>query len=142
MGLARKIDVILATELSRWGRSTVDLLHSLRDHEGRGGSPVAMHGPTFDLATAQGRLLATLLSGLAEFERGLIRERVKSGPAAAKARGKKPGRRPGHRPYLDHPAPRVPAMAAEGRSYRRIARSLGLSKNTVGATVKRYGNNC
>ncbi|HEX6103379.1 MAG TPA: recombinase family protein [Alphaproteobacteria bacterium] len=134
---ARTIDAILVTELSRWGRSTLDLLHTLRDLEGWRVSLIAMQGLTFDLSTAQGRMLATILSGVAEFERGLIGERVRSGLAAARARGKRLGRRPGQRPKSDRLAPEVLAAVKEGRSYRWIARDLGISKNTVADIVKR-----
>ena len=97
---------------------------------------VAMSGMTFDLTTPHGRMMATLLAGIAEFERELTAERVRSGLAAAKARGKVLGRQPGQRPS-DRLAPRVLALAAQGRSYRLIGREMGLSKNTVAAIVKR-----
>ena len=135
---AREIDAVLVTELSRWGRSTIDLLQTLRDLEGWQVSLIGMHGLTFDLATAQGRMLATVLSGIAEFERELIRERVRSGLAAAKARGKRLGRQPGQRPKSDRLAPKVVAAIEEGRSYRWITHDLGISKNTVADIVKRY----
>ena len=134
---ARKIDAVLVTELSRWGRSTVDLLNSLRELERWGVSVIAMSGLTFDLGSPHGRMMATLLSGIAEFERDLISERVRSGLAAAKARGKRLGRRPGHRPKSDGLAPRVLASVADGRSYRWIARDVGIGKNTVAEIVKR-----
>ncbi len=72
----------------------------------------------------------------AEFERELTAERVRSGLAAAKARGKRLGRQPGQRPS-DRLAPKVLAPAAQGRSYRLIGREVGLSKNTVAAIVGR-----
>lgn len=97
-----------------------------------------MNGMAFDLSSPHGRLLATFLSGISEFERDLISERVKSGLAAAKARGRKLGRQAGERPKSDRLAPRVMAMIAEGRSYRWIARDLGISKNTVADVVKRF----
>lgn len=134
---ARKIDAVLVTELSRWGRSTVDLLHTLRELEGWKVSVVATNGMTFDLSSPHGRILATFLSGIAEFERDLISERVKSGLAAAKARGKRLGRQTGGRPKSDRLAPQVMALITEGRSYRWIARDLGISKNTVADIVKR-----
>lgn len=133
---ARDIDAVLVTELSRWGRSTAVLLATLRELEARRVSLVAMSGTTFDLTTPHGRMMATLLSGIAEFERELTAERVRSGLAAAKARGKVLGRRPGQRPS-DRLAPRVLALAAQGRSYRLIAREVGLSKNTVAGIVRR-----
>jgi len=134
---ARKIELVLVTELSRWGRSTVDLLHTLRELEGWKVSVIAMNGMAFDLSSPHGRMLATFLSGIAEFERDLISERVKSGLAAAKARGKRLGRQTGERPKSDRLAPKVMALIAEGRSYRWIARDLGVSKNTVADVVHR-----
>jgi putative DNA-invertase from lambdoid prophage Rac len=58
--------------------------------------------------------------------------------AAAKARGRKIGRQPGQRPS-DRLAPKVLQLAREGLSYRRIARLVGLSKNTVAAIIGRRG---
>ncbi|MBO2808915.1 recombinase family protein [Enterobacter hormaechei] len=87
------------------------------------------------------RMLATFLSGIAEFERDLISERVKSGLAVAKARGKRLGRQAGVRPKSDRLLPKVVAMRAEGRSYRWIARELGISKNTVADIVQRHRAN-
>ncbi|UVV67848.1 recombinase family protein [Brucella anthropi] len=134
---ARQINAILVTELSRWGRSTIDLLNTLRELENWKVSVIAMNGMAFDLSSPHGRMLATFLSGIAEFERDLISERVKSGLAAAKARGKKLGRQAGERPKSDRLVPRVMASVAEGRSYRWIARDLGISKNTVASITKR-----
>ena len=133
----REIDAVLVTELSRWGRSTLDLLHTLKQLETWRVSVIAMNGLAFDLATPHGRMLATIIAGIAEFERELIQERVRSGLAAAKARGTRLGRQPGQRPKSDRLAPKVLALVAKGRSYRLIGRELGLSKNTVAEIVKR-----
>jgi DNA invertase Pin-like site-specific DNA recombinase len=132
-----EIDAVLVTELSRWGRSTTDLLATLKELEARRVSLVAMSGMTFDLATPHGRMMATMLAGIAEFERALTTERIRSGIAAAKARGKRLGRQPGERPRSDRLAPKVLALVAQGRSYRLVAREVGLSKNTVAGIVKR-----
>jgi len=133
----REIDAVLVTELSRWGRSTTDLLATLKELEGRRVSLVALNGMAFDLTTPHGRMMATLLAGIAEFERELTQERIRSGIAAAKARGKRLGRQPGQRPKSDRLAPKVLALVAQGRSYRLVGREVGLSKNTVAAIVKR-----
>ncbi len=127
----RQIDAVLVSELSRWGRSTQDLLATLHRLAGWKVSVVAMNGMTFEPDTPHGRMMATMLAGIAQFERDLISERVKSGLAAAKARGKKLGRQPGQRPNSDRLAPKVLQAVSEGRSYRWIARDLGISKNTV-----------
>ncbi len=133
----REIDAVLVTELSRWGRSTTDLLATLKELEVRRVSLVAMNGMTFDLATPHGRMMATMLAGIAEFERELTTERIRSGIAAAKARGKRLGRQHGQRPKSDRLAPKVLALIALVRSYRLIGREIGLSKNTVAGIVKR-----
>ncbi len=138
---ARKIDAILVTELSRWGRSTRDLLGTLEKLSAWKVSVVAMHGLTFELGTPHGRMMATLLAGIAQFERDLLSERVKSGLAAARARGKKLGRQPGQRPKSDKLAPKVIQAVSEGRSYRWIARDLGISKSTVLSIMKRHREN-
>jgi putative DNA-invertase from lambdoid prophage Rac len=134
---ARRIDAVLVTELSRWGRSTTDLLTTLKELEAHHVSVIALNGMAFDLATPHGRMIATVLAGIAEFERELIQERIRSGIAAAKARGKRLGRQPGQRPKADRLAPKVMALVAQGCSYRRIGREVGLSKNTVADIVKR-----
>ena len=134
---ARQIDAVLVTELSRWGRSTTDLLATLKELEARRVSVIALNGMAFDLATPHGRMIATVLAGIAEFERELIQERICSGIAAAKARGKRLGRQLGQRPKADRLAPKVMVLAAQGRSYRLIGREVGLSKNTVADIVKR-----
>jgi putative DNA-invertase from lambdoid prophage Rac len=66
---ARKIDVILVTELTRWGRSMLDLFHTLQDLQAWEVSLVAQTGLQFDLRSAQGKLIASLMAALAEFER-------------------------------------------------------------------------
>ena len=138
---ARQLDAILVSELSRWGRSTQDLLDTLNRLAGWKVSVVAMNGMTFELDTPHGRMMATMLAGIAQFERDLLSERVKSGLAAARARGKKLGRQPGQRPKSDKLAPKVLQAIEDGRSYRWVARDLGISKNTVTDIVKRHRHN-
>jgi DNA invertase Pin-like site-specific DNA recombinase len=100
-------------------------------------SLVAQTGLQFDLRSAQGKLIASLMAALAEFERDLLRERVRSGIAAARERGVVFGRRPGQRIKADRFAPKVLKLVGEGQSYREISHRLGLSKNTVLDIVKR-----
>jgi hypothetical protein len=66
---ARKIDAILVTELSRWGRSTQDLVQTLDDLHSWKVSVLAQTGLSFDLSTSTGKLMRTIMAGLAEFER-------------------------------------------------------------------------
>lgn len=138
---ARKIDAVLVTELSRWGRSTQDLLDTLNRLAGWKVSVVAKSGMTFELNTPHGRMMATMLAGIAQFERDLLSERVKSGLAAARVRGKKLGRQPGQRPKSDKLAPKVIQAVTDGRSCRWIARDLGINKNTALEIMKRHREN-
>ena len=133
----REIDAILVTELTRWGRSTQDLMNTLGQLSSWDVSLIAQTGLTFDLSTPQGKLIANLMASLAEFEHDLLRERVRSGVAAAKARGQVFGRRRGYRPSDRH-APEVIRLSEDEKlSQREIAKRLGISKTTVNEILKR-----
>lgn len=81
-------------------------------------------------------MIASIMAALAELERDLIRGRLKSGIAGAKARGKKLGWQTGQRP-ADRKADKVTQQSNGGLSYHLIGRQVGLSKNTVGDIAKR-----
>jgi putative DNA-invertase from lambdoid prophage Rac len=132
----REVDAVLVTELTRWGRSTQDLMDTLGQLASWDVSLIAQTGLTFDLSTPQGKLIANLMASLAEFEHDLLRERVRSGIAAAKARGQTFGRKAGYRPS-DRIAPEVVRLIGEGHSQRRVAERLGISKTTVNEIAKR-----
>jgi putative DNA-invertase from lambdoid prophage Rac len=70
---AREIDAILVTELSRWGRSTIDLVQTLQSLQAWDVSVLAVSGLQFDLSTPHGKMIASVMAALAEFERDLIR---------------------------------------------------------------------
>jgi DNA invertase Pin-like site-specific DNA recombinase len=84
---------VLVTELSRRGRSTQVLVQTLDDLHAWGVSVLAQTGLSFDLSTASGRLMRTIMAGLADFERDLIRERIESGMARARAGIERDGHR-------------------------------------------------
>ena len=79
-----------------------------------------------DTSTPNGRLVFGIFASIAEFERELIRDRVRSGIAAAKARGKLLGR-----PKVTVDASRVAVLRAQGRSWRAIAGEMGIGLGTV-----------
>ena len=133
----RQIQAVLVTELTRWGRSTTDLLSALHDLEACGVSVISQTGLQFDLRSPQGKLFSSLMAALAEFERDLLRERVRSGIVAAQARGVKFGRQAGVRVKAEKYTDRVLHLRTQGRSYREIGQALKLSKNTVMDIVKR-----
>ena len=130
-------ECILLRTLVEADVATTTQLGVLQDLQAWGISRVAQTGLQFDLRSAQGKLIASLMAALAEFERDLLRERVRSGIAAARQRGGVFGRRPGQRVKADRFAPKVLKLVAEGQSYREISHRLGLSKNTVLDIVKR-----
>jgi putative DNA-invertase from lambdoid prophage Rac len=78
------------------------------------------------------------MSSLAEFEWDLLRERVRSGlAAAARAKGRVLGRQKGFRPKSDKLAPKVLKLIGAGHSFRDISRQLKIDKNTVLGIVQR-----
>ncbi len=126
---ARDIEVILCSELTRWGRSTSDLISSLHELHSWNVSLIAQSGFQFDLATPHGKLIAGVMASMAEFERDLLRERVNSGLANARARGQKLGRpRGGKTRSL---CPQIRERFKQGRSVRSIAAELKISKSSV-----------
>ena len=87
----REIDVVLVWRLDRWGRSVTDLLATLQELEHLGVGFVSVI-EALDLTTPAGRAMAALLAVFAEFEREILRERVRAGLAHARQDGKRLGR--------------------------------------------------
>jgi putative DNA-invertase from lambdoid prophage Rac len=87
----REIDVVLVWRLDRWGRSVADLLATLQELDHLGVGFVSLT-EALDLMTPAGRAMAALLAVFAEFEREILRERVRAGLAHARQNGKRLGR--------------------------------------------------
>ena len=87
----RDIDVVLVWRLDRWGRSVADLISTLQELTALGVGFVSVT-EALDLTTPAGRAMAGLLSVFAEFERDIMRERVRAGLADARLQGKRLGR--------------------------------------------------
>ncbi len=118
-----KIDAVIVTRLDRFGRSAPDLLANIRTLRDAGVTFLAVEqGLVFAPASdAVSQLLLTVLSGVAEFEREIIRERVVAGQRRAKARGIHIGR-----PFV--PGPDVEAvreLRAAGKSWAEVGEELG-----------------
>jgi DNA invertase Pin-like site-specific DNA recombinase len=87
-------DVVVVSKLDRLGRSTRELLDLVYRIGEVGASFRSLGDPLWGTSSSQGKLLATMLSGIAEFERDLIRERTGEGRKRAMANGVKFGRKP------------------------------------------------
>src|SRR6201997_5481623 len=87
----REIDLVLVWRLDRWGRSVTDLLTTLQELEHLDVGFVSLT-EALDLTTPTGRAMAGVLAVFAEFEREILRERVRAGLAHARQNGKKLGR--------------------------------------------------
>jgi DNA invertase Pin-like site-specific DNA recombinase len=87
----REIDVVLVWRLDRWGRSVADLLATLQELDHLGVGFVSLT-EALDLTTPAGRAMAALLAVFAEFEREILRERVRAGLAHARQNGTRLGR--------------------------------------------------
>lgn len=125
MARTRAIDVILVQALDRWGRSVRDLILTMAELEALG---VAFVVPgQIDMSTPMGRMLAHFLSAVAEFERELIRERVRSGLANARAKGVRLGR-PNAKPRLVN---KGLSLIRQGITYQDAAEQSGVSISTL-----------
>jgi DNA invertase Pin-like site-specific DNA recombinase len=121
-------DVLLVTRLDRLARSTRDLLNTL-DVIGKAQAGFRSLADTWaDTTTPHGRLMLTVLGGLAEFERSLILARTSEGRVRAKARGVKFGRRP---TLTAHQQQEALARRAAGEACVDIARSYAVSHSTI-----------
>jgi DNA invertase Pin-like site-specific DNA recombinase len=128
----RRFDAVLVWKLDRFGRSLKHLVNALSDLDDFGVRFVSLHDG-FDLTTAQGRLLFQIVGAMCEFERNLIRERVRAGMARAKAKGHTIGRT---RKCVDILA--VQARRSAGESLRSIARDLGVSPALLVQRIKSF----
>ena len=125
-GRRREIDVVLVWRLDRWGRSVADLLTTLQELEHLGVGFVSLT-EALDLTTPAGRAMAGLLAVFAEFERDILRERVRAGLAHARQNGKRLGR-----PVTAAlQAGKVRKLFRSGVSKAEIARRLQIGRTSV-----------
>jgi DNA invertase Pin-like site-specific DNA recombinase len=122
----RQIDLIVVWKLDRFGRSLKQLVVALEELSSLGVGFIS-YQDNLDLTTPQGRLMFHIIGAMAEFERELIRERVKAGLDNARRKGKRLGRKP-IPPVM---ADKVQALREKGDSIRTIARKLDLSLGSV-----------
>jgi DNA invertase Pin-like site-specific DNA recombinase len=121
----RKFDLVLVYKADRLFRSLKHMVTTLDELAALGVGFVSVTEP-FDTSTPSGKLLLHIVSAMAEFERSLLIERVKSGVAAARRRGARLGR-PRARLDMD----RLRELRGQGLSVRKIADTLGVGSSTV-----------
>jgi DNA invertase Pin-like site-specific DNA recombinase len=127
----RRFDVVLVWKLDRFGRSLRHLVNALAEFESLGIAFVSL-SDNLDLTTASGRLMFQIIGAMAEFERELIRERVKAGMKNARAKGTRIGR-----PRVAVDTTRIAALRESGLSWPAIAREMGVSVGTVYQAARR-----
>jgi len=130
----REIDVVLVWRLDRWGRSVTDLLATLQELDHLGVGFISLT-EALDLTTPAGRAMAALLAVFAEFEREILRERVRAGLAHARQNGKRLGRPA----TAARHAIEIRKLYRAGISKSEIARRLEVGRTSVRRilTVKR-----
>jgi DNA invertase Pin-like site-specific DNA recombinase len=122
-------DVLIVTRLDRLARSTRDLLNTLAAVTDRKAGFRSLGDTWADSTTPHGRLMLTVLGGLAEFERELTRSRTSEGQARAKANGVKLGRKPKLTPHQRREA--LKRRDVDGEPVRQIARSYNVHGSTI-----------
>jgi DNA invertase Pin-like site-specific DNA recombinase len=122
----REVDVVLVWRLDRWGRSVPDVVSTLQELQHLGVGFVSLT-EALDLTTPAGRAMAGLLAVFAEFEREILRERVRAGLAHARLNGKRLGRPPS----VVHKAIETQKLYRQGISKSEIARTLNIGRTSV-----------
>ena len=121
----RRVDAVLVYRYDRFARSLRQLVNALEEFRALGIEFASLHEGV-DTTTPNGRLVFGIFASIAEFERELIRDRVRSGIAAARARGRKLGR-----PRVNVNREEIVALRASGASWATVCGDLGLSKGTA-----------
>ena len=125
-------DTLIVTRLDRLARSTRDLLNILHRLSQNDVSFKSLHDVWADTTSAHGRLMLTVLGGLAEFERELILVRTDDGRKRARARGVRFGR---PRKLTAHQRQEALARLANGQTQADIARSYAVDPTTIGRLI-------
>ena len=131
MGDARRglFDVVVVWRFDRFARSVKQLVLALEEFRALGIDFIS-HQEALDTSTPMGKAMFTIIAAMAELERSIIRERVVSGLEHARRNGTRSGRAVG-RPRVIFHRDQVAQLRKQGRSWRQIARSLGVSAGSA-----------
>ena len=121
-------DTIVVWKLDRLARSTRDLLETMETIRQAGGKFQSLSEPWADTTTHAGKMIMTIFAGIAEFERGLIRERTSAGREAARKRGVRFGRPRKLTPEQENLARR---LVSEGKAVRELAGAFKVHAATI-----------
>jgi DNA invertase Pin-like site-specific DNA recombinase len=121
----RQVDAVVVYRYDRFARSLRQLVNALCEFDELGIQFISLHEGV-DTSTANGRLVFGIFASIAEFERELIRDRVRSGLAVARAQGKRIGR-----PRRDVDTAKVAELRAQGWSWAKIAKEMDAGLGTV-----------
>ena len=124
-----RFSIVACWRFDRFGRSLHHLVSALEEFRALGIDFVSQHDAV-DTGTASGRMMFAVIGAMAQFEAELIRERTRAGLAAAKRRGVRLGR-----PGFSIDVERARTLRAEGKSYRDIAKAMGVSVGKVHETL-------
>lgn len=124
-----KGDVLLVTRLDRLARSTLDLLKILEQVDKRKAKFKSLSDNWCDTTTPHGKLMITVLGGVAEFERSLILARCNEGRVRAKSKGVKFGRK---FKLTEHQKKQALELREQGKSQKEIGKLLNVSHQTIG----------
>lgn len=122
----RQVDAIIVWRLDRWGRSVSDLIGTIRELTDTGVGFVSLT-EAFDLTTPAGKALSGMLAVFAEFERDILRERVKAGIAHSRSQGKRHGRPA----TASLKSTEIKRLKQTGMNNSQIARKLGIGRTSV-----------
>jgi DNA invertase Pin-like site-specific DNA recombinase len=131
----RSVDAVVVYRYDRFARSLRQLVNALEEFRALGIEFVSLHEGV-DTSTPNGRLVFGIFASISEFERELIRDRVRSGLASAKARGKHLGR-----PRVAVDSNRIADLRRTGASWEKIGEAMGVGEGTVRRAAQRSAKN-
>jgi DNA invertase Pin-like site-specific DNA recombinase len=127
----RLVDAVVVYRYDRFARSLRQLVNALDEFRSLGIDFISLHEGV-DTSTPNGRLVFGIFASIAEFERELIRDRVRSGIAAARAKGKRLGR-----PRVCVDSSKIVRLRAQGLSWAKIGEQMGIGEGTARRTALR-----
>jgi DNA invertase Pin-like site-specific DNA recombinase len=131
----RSVDAVVVYRYDRFARSLRNLVNALEEFRALGIDFISLHEGV-DTSTPNGRLVFGIFASIAEFERELIRDRVRSGLAAARRKGKRLGR-----PPVSVDVAKIKSLRSDGASWPSIAEKLGISVGTAFSAFHKLSTN-